>query len=286
MLKELLGLIPTKVSDNIYSPSPGWLKVRVWDESGYKGKEYGSQYEGNKKILVVCTEESHMEMKNGDIFLTGNHPVETFVPLMHLASAGYKFDFATPTGRPVAIEEWAFPREDPEFDSFFKAQKSAIDSPLKLADAAKGVKEDAYVAVFIPGGHGALLGLPQDKNLGEILHDAMNKGLKIISLCHGPAALLAASEGSTKGDFLFNGFAIAAFPDGMDKQLPKFGYLPGKMPWYFGKRLTSLGVDIINHLATGKTHVDRNLITGDSPMSANTLGEIATEALLSDSTST
>ena len=280
MFRELLGLEPTAVGNNIYSPSPGMLKVMVSDLSGYKKKDYSSQYTGDRKMLVVCTEDDHLEMKNGNIFLTGNHPIETFVPLMHLHAAGFRFDFATPTGKPVAIEEWAFPRKDPEFDAFVASLKAAMEQPLAMSEVAAGVTNDAYLAVFIPGGHGALLGLPSDKNVGHILKSAHGKGLHIVSICHGPAALLAAADGAADEHFLFNGYAIAAFPDGMDRQLPTFGYLPGELPWYFGKRLEALGVDIINHLATGKTHVDRKLITGDSPLAADKLGQLATEALL------
>lgn len=280
MLKELLGLEPTAAGTNIYSPAPGVLKVMVGDQSGYKPHSYESRYSGDKKILVVCTEQAHMEMKNGKIFLTGNHPVETFVPLLHLQAAGFQFEFATSTGQPVAIEQWAFPRKDPEFDAFVSGLKPALEKPLRMADAAAKLDSDGYLAVFIPGGHGALLGLPHDRTLGSILKTARSKGLHMISICHGPAAFLAAAEDAADEHFLFKGYAIAAFPDGMDRQLPTFGYLPGPMPWYFGKRLSALGTDIVNSLATGKTHVDRKLITGDSPMAANKLGQIAATALL------
>lgn len=282
MLKELLGLEPVATGDNTYSPAPGVLKVMVNDQSGYKKKSYDAKYTGDKKVLVVCTEQDRMEMKNGKNFLTGNHPVETFVPLMHLHSAGFQFEFATPSGKPVAMEQWAYPRKDPEFAAFAESLKPSMDKPRAMADAESQLGNGGYLAVFIPGGHGALLGLPHDKHLGNILKTAHAQRLHIISICHGPAAFLAAAEDAADEHFLFNGYAIAAFPDRMDKQLPTFGYLPGPMPWYFGKRLEALGTDIVNGLATGKTHVDRKLITGDSPMAADKLGQLATEALLKE----
>jgi D-lactate dehydratase / protein deglycase len=58
--------------------------------------------------------------------------------------------------------------------------------------------------------------------------------------------------------------------------------MPGHMPWYFGKRLKELGVDIINKKANGTCHRDRKLITGDSPNAANKLDKMAAEALLSE----
>ncbi|WP_242627379.1 hypothetical protein [Olivibacter jilunii] len=53
-----------------------------------------------------------MTMQNGKKFSAGNHPVETLVPMLHLATAGFDADIFTPTGAPVAIEMWAMPSED------------------------------------------------------------------------------------------------------------------------------------------------------------------------------
>jgi molecular chaperone Hsp31 and glyoxalase 3 len=44
-------------------------------------------------------------------FSTGNHPVELFVPLLHLDKAGLEVDFCTPTGKAVQLEQWAMPLE-------------------------------------------------------------------------------------------------------------------------------------------------------------------------------
>ncbi len=280
MIKEQLGLEPTKAGDNIYTPSPTVINMMVRDKSGYKKVDYPNKYKGDKKILFICTEENHLEMKNGKIFLTGNHPIETFVPTMHFDAAGFQYDFATPTGKSMKIEEWAYPTKDPEFDALMKRLKPMIDKPLKMTDAIKKLEKGDYFAVFIPGGHGAVLGLPHDKNVGKAIQIAKKQDLFFMVICHGPAALLAAADGAADEDFIFKGYAMAAFPDGMDRQLPYYGYLPGEMPWYFGKRLEALGVDIVSRIARGKTHVDRKMISGDSPMAANEMGEIAAKAML------
>ena len=46
-------------------------------------------YDGDKRILVLCTEERYFEMTNGNLFSTGQNAQETAVPLMHLTSAGF-----------------------------------------------------------------------------------------------------------------------------------------------------------------------------------------------------
>jgi molecular chaperone Hsp31 and glyoxalase 3 len=86
-----------------------------------------------------------------------------------------------------------------------------------------------YAAVFIPGGHGALIGLPQSRAVKAALHWAMAEQRHIITLCHGPAALLAAGVDEADGGSLFRGYRICAFPDAMDRQTPEIGYMPGQL---------------------------------------------------------
>ena len=59
-----------------------------------------------------------MEMKNGKVFNTGNHPIEMLVPMLHFRDAGFKFDIATTTGRPVVLEMWAYPTKDENVKNF------------------------------------------------------------------------------------------------------------------------------------------------------------------------
>ena len=73
---------------------------------------------------------------------------------------------------------------------------------------------------------------------------------------------------------------MVVFPDALDKQTPRIGYLPGHMPWWLGERLTALGVNILNKKSTGEVHIDRKLVSGDGPQAANAFGRLAAESLL------
>ena len=64
--------------------------------------------------MVIFTEQKNLEMKNGKLFSTGNHPVEALLPMLHLRNAGFEFEIATPSGKPVVFEMWAYPSEDKE----------------------------------------------------------------------------------------------------------------------------------------------------------------------------
>ena len=292
-VKDTLGLEPQEKAAGIYTPSPSSLKLAAPSKTNYDNTEYDTPYTGNKKILMVCTEEQYMTMENGKKFDTGNHPVEMMVPLLHFKKAGFKVDVFTPTGESVKVEQWAMPEKDDDVKKIYAEYESTLENPKSIADFVKNdmANSDDYAAIFIPGGHGAMLGLPEDKNLGELLRWGHDKELFTLAICHGPAALLAANldsatvankDDNTKRDFIFKGYKMVAFPTGMDKQMPKLGYLPGTMPWYFGEKLEDLGVTIENKLASGQTHQDRKLISGDGPLAANDFGKLSAKALLKE----
>lgn len=291
-IKETLGLEPQEIDDGVFIPAQSALKLAVPEKSNYDNTDYDSPYTGDKKILMVCTEQEYMTMANGKKFATGNQPIEMMVPMLHFKKAGFDIDVFTPTGRSVKIEDWAMPTEDDKVQEIYAEYQSKFEQPNSLADFVKDEMADNkdYVAIFIPGGHGAMLGLPEDKNLGELLRWGHDNHLFILAICHGPAALLSANLDAVDSDdtgvkpsnqdFIFKDYEIVAFPDVMDKQMPKLGYLPGDMPWYFGEKLEALGMSINNKLATGHTHQDRKLISGDGPLAANDLGKLAVNELL------
>ena len=218
-----------------------------------------------------------MEMKNGKKFSTGNHPVETIHPLMHLVNAGFDYDIATPTGKEAIIEHWALPLKDTIIcDYFNNTFKPKATKPKSLQDLIlnKCKAMEDYIAIFLPGGHGAMLGLPQNENLGKILDYTKTWDIHVISICHGPAALLASTEA-------YKNYTISCFPDTVDQQTPMIGYLPGTMPWYFGQRLEEkLNMKIIDSGVDDTVHIYRKLISGASPKACQALGKLSAEKLL------
>ena len=282
MLKKLLGIAPNLESDGSYSPSKLALKLATVDKTDFERISY-TKYQGNKsKILVIFTEQKNMEMQNGKLFSTGNHPVETLVPMLHLKNAGFDFEIATPTGKPVVLEMWAFPEKDEQVKSLYNEYKSSFEQPKNLQDFVDNSLSapESYAAVFVPGGHGAMLGIPEDQNVRKILNWAHENELFTVSLCHGPAALLATTLNDQ--EFLYAGYNMAVFPHSVDKMTPKIGYLPGQVPWELSEKLASLGATIVNTKADKTVCLDRKLITGASPLAANELGKLVAETLLKE----
>ncbi len=282
-LRKLFKAAPTPTADGAFSPSPLALKLATSPTTEYDGGVYETNVAGqNKRVLMVCTEERHMTMANGQKFSTGNHPVEMGLPMLHLLAAGFEIDVVTPTGGSAKIEEWAMPSGDAAVQSLFKDFAPKLEKPGSLSEFVKNDMAEAedYVAIYLPGGHGAMLGLPSNHDLGQLLRWAHDKDIYTLAICHGPAALLAAKDDQ---GFIYEGYEMAAFPDAVDKQTPMIGYMPGHMPWKFGEKLTELGVTIINKKADATCHVDRKLITGASPQAANAFGRLAATTLLQHS---
>lgn len=280
MLKKLLGIAPILESDGSYSPSKLALKLGTVSKTDYENISY-EKYQGKKsKILVIFTEQKNMKMQNGKLFSTGNHPVEALLPMLHLKNAGFDFEIATPTGKPVVFEMWAFPDKDDHVKAIFDEYQSSFKKPKKLQDFVNDSLTDvaSYAAVFVPGGHGSMLGIPESENVGKVLNWAHQNDLFTISLCHGPGSFLTTTLNS--GEFIYEGYNMAVFPDSVDKMTPKIGYLPGEMPWGLSEKMKSLGVNLANTKSDKTVCLDRKLITGASPLASNELGKLAAQTLL------
>ena len=271
---------PDPAEDNAFFPSPYSLSQFTSPKSDLDGADYPNAYTGGRlKVLMIGADERYLLTDNGSMFSTGNHPVETLLPMYHLDKAGFSFDIATLSGNPVKFEYWAMPSEDAEVKGLFRRYRDRFKQPLKLSDVlAKGLDGADYIAVFIPGGHGALIGLPESEDVKAILEWCAANDKFVISLCHGPAAFLAVGDDSD----LYRGYKICAFPDTLDAQTPDIGYMPGHLTWKFGEKLKALGFEIVNDGISGATHRDRKLLTGDSPLAGNALGRLAADALLKE----
>jgi len=282
MLKRLLGLAPKLESDGSYSPSKIALRLATSAKTDFENISY-TKYQGKKsKILTIFTEQKNLTMKNGKKFSTGNHPVEALLPMLHLKNAGFDFEITTPTGKPVVFEMWAFPNKDEHVKAIYNEYKSSFEKPKKLQDFIDNslTNSASYAAVFVPGGHGAMLGIPEDRNVGKILNWAHENDLFTITLCHGPGSLLSTTLDNQK--FLYEGYNMAVFPDSVDKQTPMIGYLPGHMPFGLSEKLKSLGANLMNTKSDKTVCVDRKLITGASPLASNELGKLAANTLLKE----
>lgn len=257
--------------DGTYEPSSFTMAMAVKATTDFKPVKFDSLHTASAKVLVVCTDDGKFKMANGKVFNSGNHPTELLVPLLHFKAAGFTFEFATVSGGAVVLEMWAFPTKDAACTALYEELKPLMERPAKLEDMDAALA--GYAGVFLPGGHGAMVNLPDSPALGKVLHAAHKAELPTIAVCHGPAALLAA--GKSSGDSPYSGYKMVTFSDKTDQMTPKLGYIPGHMPWLLQDALRKAGAEVTNTGETGATRVDRELIPGDSVGSANAIGQLA-----------
>ncbi|MER8030490.1 glyoxalase III HchA [Streptomyces bauhiniae] len=276
------GPAPDPAEDNAFFPSPYSLSKYTAPKTDFDGVQHKGAYTGGRwKVLMIGTDERYLLTEDGTFFSTGNHPVEMLLPLHHMMEAGFDVDVATLSGNPVKLELWAMPEEDKAVMETYEALKPKLKQPLKLSEvvADKLGPESDYIAVFIPGGHGAVIGLAESEDVTETLDWALANDKYVITLCHGPAALLAAARGKDKSPY--DGYSLCVFPDALDTGANlEMGYLPGRLRWLVADLLEKQGVEVLNSDITGQTHQDRRLLTGDSPLASNALGLLSADVLV------
>lgn len=276
--------VPDRAEHNAFFPSEYSLSQYTSKKTDYDGLKFSKPYTGGKhKVLMIATDERYLQMQNGKWFSTGNHPVETLLPMLHIHKAGFEIDVATLSGNHAKFEMWAMPAEDEAVKGIYEEYLPKLDKPAKLADTIDQVTapDSPYIAVLIPGGHGAFNKLPESREIQRVLDWALANDKFIVTLCHGPAALAAAAIGKDDAAFPFKGYELCVFPDALDEGANiEIGYMPGKLPWLLAKRLEELGMKVMNKGISGQVHKDRRLLTGDSPLAGNKLGILAADELL------
>lgn len=151
-----------------------------------------------------------------------------------------------------------------------------FNDPRSLAEMSDE-EMAGFDAVFAPGGHGPMVDLADNPDVGRLLGILQNKSATIAALCHGPAALLSAG-GREDGQWLFEGYRMTSFTDEEEDQTR-----PGKkgMPWYVDTALKNAGAVFDDAPAAWTSHVvvDRNLVTGQNPMSSDAVADAVLKSL-------
>ncbi|WP_406055193.1 type 1 glutamine amidotransferase domain-containing protein [Streptomyces sp. NBC_01077] len=222
------------------------------------------------KILFVMTGTDFWTLADGTKHPTGFWAEEAAAPYETFTAAGYEVVVATPGGVVPTVDRSSLA---PEFNGGQEgADKvaavldslTALQHPIRLED----VDLADYAAVFYPGGHGPMEDLAVDATSGRLLIDALDSGRPLAVVCHGPAALLAATKAD--GTNAFAGYKVAAFTNDEETQ----SGFADKAKWLLESRLVEAGVDVqVGEPWVPNVVVDRNLITGQNPASAAPLAD-------------
>jgi putative intracellular protease/amidase len=225
------------------------------------------------KILFVMTGADHWTLNDGTRHPTGFWAEEAVAPYETFRAAGHEIVVATPGGVVPTVDKASLAaevnggQEGADRIAAALAAMTELERPVRLEDVDLG----EYAAVFYPGGHGPMEDLAVDATSGRLLVDALASGKPLGVVCHGPAAMLAATRAD--GSNAFAGYEVAAFTDAEEVQ----GGLADKAKWLLQSRLTEAGVTVrAGEPWAPNVVVDRNLVTGQNPASS---APLATELL-------
>ena len=125
--------VKDRAEHNAYFPSDYSLSIYTSPVTNFDGFKFENTYSGEKnKILMIAIDERYLQMSNGKYFSTGNHPVETLLPMLHMDAAGFEIDIVTLSGNSVKLEMWAMTEKDENVMKLYNKYIEKVENPLKL----------------------------------------------------------------------------------------------------------------------------------------------------------
>jgi putative intracellular protease/amidase len=129
--------------------------------------------EPKEKILVVLSGVDYVSLNDGSTHETGFYLSELATPLRILASKGFEFEFANPTGREALMDKTSDARNYFKDEKDYAAAKELLNNkdfkaPKKLSSYGDE-KLAGFAGIFLPGGHAPMEDLYRDADLGRIL---------------------------------------------------------------------------------------------------------------------
>lgn len=215
----------------------------------------------NKNALIVVTSNDQL----GNSGKTGWFLSEVSHVYWPLKNAGFEIDFASPEGGQAPVEEKSMKLDDQENKRFvetFNVKKGLETKSMKDIDAAR------YDVIYFAGGHGTMWDFPDNESILNVTAAIWEKGGIVSAVCHGPSALVNVKL--TDGKYLVEGRRINSFTNEEERAAGKDDIVP----FLLESRLKERGAFYEKTAPMEcKVVVDGNLITGQNPVSASTLGE-------------
>ena len=115
-----------------------------------------------------------------------------------------------------------------------------------------------FAGLYLPGGHGCLVNLPENVSLGQLLHAAHAANIPT-ALCRGPSTLLAANKVPWKSGFPYKGYKCVTFTDKTNQTVTINQWLFARTVRVAPARRTLEGQGHVDyeHIREGETHVDQ-----------------------------
>ena len=188
---------------------------------------------------------------------------EFAAPYYVFVDAGAEVTLASPSGGlppldPKSDESSSQTEATKRFKLDAKAQRM-LGATVKLAD----IQNEAFDAVFYPGGHGPLWDLAEDRNSIALIKSTLKAGKPLALVCHAPGVLRHAK--AADGSPMVRGKRITGFSDSEEEAAG----LTEVVPFLVEDELKQLGgIYAKGPDWTPFVEADGNLITGQNPASS------------------
>ncbi len=211
-------------------------------------------------ILIVLT--SHDTLGNTGR-KTGFWLEELAAPYYVFKAAGAKLTLASPKGGQPPLDPKS---NEPDFQTD-DTRRFEEDAEAKAALAntvpLHSVSQQAFDAVFYPGGHGPLWDLAEDKHSISLIETTLNAGKPVALVCHAPGVLRHTKK--TDGSPLVAGKKVTGFTNSEEEAVQ----LTNVVPFLVEDELKKLGGNYTKG-DDWQSYVlqDGLLITGQNPASS------------------
>ena len=217
------------------------------------------------KVLFIATSHDKIGDTNDE---TGVWLEEIAVPYYVFKDAGTEVILASPKGGRVPLDPKSRSIILATFDTkrFLKDEEAMYF--LSHSMLLKDVLADDYDVIFLPGGHGPMWDLADNKTLKKLLEAFNEKNKPIGAVCHGVVGLLSLQN--EKGESWIRGKQLTCFSNSEEK----LSGLTEQVPFLLETRLVSLGAlyskgdDYVGHVMS-----DGNIITGQNPASSKEVAQ-------------
>lgn len=209
-----------------------------------------------RKILFIVT--SH-DRKGATGQHTGFHLSEVTHAYDVFQKSDYHIEFASPRGGKAPVD--ALDMSDPLNHHYMEEREfvRGIEDTMRVEQA----RSDDYIALFFPGGHGAMWDFPENRAIQSLVREHYESGGVIGAVCHGPAAIVNVK--SVSGEYLVDCKEVSAFTNDEERM----ARLDDVVPFSLETRLREHGAKFISASPFKEcVAISDRLVTGQNPASA------------------
>lgn len=226
------------------------------------------------KILVILTGVDRIPGTEKE---TGFWAEEYAVPMQLFKKAGWKVFVATLKGGAAPVDARSLdpkvvgPKGAANVKKLLKKHQE-----FKKTVPLKGLLVHEFAAVFVVGGHGVMWDLTRAPEMADLVQKAVDSGVLISAVCHGPGALLGITLAN--GRKFLDGQAVTGF----SAEEEEMAGMTGTVPYCLEAELNQeSGGGFRKAGKPWESHVEKNpgLILGQNPASSEMTAQAVLEAL-------